>query len=320
MAESQFNRLIVCVLAHNEETVIADTVLSLGSLQIEPGGTLDTFVFTNGCSDRTNDIVAALAAIDSRVHLVALPEKGKVYAARASIAYFRTMHQQRPDFDRVFYVDADVTFPDSLTLIKMSRSLDRSVDLYLVSSFSLAETGQSNDNWFLSRFTAVREAVARNLQANIVRGRCYVIRFNALMQVDYPLDVLSDDLYLELRLNGHYIMDYSILTATKLKSTFKGEIRRDLFTLMANDKLRHPVGGTKVVAVDSKTARKEWSLSFPRPRQLLRYVLSNAGFTTFVIMALWFPIHQFNQFRAKRIIRESRKRKMNLLDYWSTQR
>lgn len=314
------NQYIVCILAHNEEAVIADTVESLLRQQIEPESSLTVYVFTNGCTDRTNDIVSSIAQCDARVQLVALPEKGKVYAIRESIAHFRRLHEQAPSFDRVFYVDADVTFPDETTLTKLSRALDVSPDLYLVSSYPLAETGFDGNGWYLSRLTRARQELQMHFRHNIVRGRCYVIRYDALIRVEYPPDTLSDDMYLEIRLNGHYLMDYSILTATKLKASLKKEIRRDLFTLIAREQLYDWYRRERISALDPETGRREWSLYFPHPKQLFWHLLRTVKVSSLLIMGMWLPIYRRNESHARRIFSESQQKQTDLLDYWSTQR
>lgn len=311
---------IVCILAHNEEAVIADTVQSLLLQQVEPEALLAIYVFTNGCTDKTNEIVADVAKRDARVCLVALPEKGKVYAIRESIAYFKRLHDQSPNFDRVFYIDADVTFPDQETLAKLSRALDASHDLYLVSSYPLAETGFDGNGWYLSRLAEARQELQQHFRYNIVRGRCYVIRYEALVRVDYPPETLSDDMYLELRLNGHYLMDYSILTATKLKGSLEKEIRRDLFTLIAREQLYDWHRKRQITELDPETRRREWSLFFPQPWKLLRHLLGRGALGALAVMAMWLPIYRFNERKARRIFRESQAKRTNLLDYWSTQR
>lgn len=311
---------VICVLAHNEERAIADTIRSITSQKLDSGAVLELFIVTNGCTDRTEEIVRGISEEDGRVHLVALPRKGKVYALRQSIAHFIRLHQQRPDFDRVFYVDADVTFLEPTTLRNLSCTLDYSPDLYLVSSYPLADATHLRSSWFLRWLSRVRQELQSNLQPNLVRGACYVIRYNALRRVSYPKDLLSDDMFLEVRLDGHFMMDYRNPTATKYKSSLRAEIQRDLFTLIAREQISTKCNCQQFTSLDPESAHSEWRFRFGKPREFAWYLLRNGKFLSLAVVAAWAPIYKFNEWRARQIFQDNQHSQPTLLDYWSTQR
>ena len=304
-------RFIVCILAHNEELTIRNTVESILLQRMTSDDTMSVYVFTNGCTDQTNEVVAEMAAADARIRLVALPEKGKVYAIRESIACFQGLSDT---FDRVFYLDADVALEDVDALRKLSATLDQSTDLYLVS----AATSGKQAPWFLRTFDKARFEVQSHHKANVVRGRCYVIRLETLGRVHYHPDILSDDMFLELRLNGHYTVDYSVVALTDIKTGIRKEIRRDLFTQIACHQVidRHHAG--KIQSLDPQTARKEWQFRRPTSKEIFTYFLVRARISSLIVIFVWSIIYRRNRKKAKRLYTERRKKE--LITYWETAR
>ena len=74
----------VIVAAHDEEAVIEGRLANLLALDYPPAE-LVIVVASDGSSDRTDEIVAALAADEPRIRLLALSRRGKVAAQNAAV-------------------------------------------------------------------------------------------------------------------------------------------------------------------------------------------------------------------------------------------
>ncbi len=75
----------VVVAAHNEETVIERRLENLLSLDYPPE-LVDIVVASDASTDRTNELVAAVAAREPRVRLLECPRGGKVAAQERAVA------------------------------------------------------------------------------------------------------------------------------------------------------------------------------------------------------------------------------------------
>ncbi len=84
----------IIIPAYNEETVIEDTLVSLGSGELED---FNIIVACNGCTDNTIDIIRRRF---SAVHCLETEEAGKILAIRCAEAL-------NPGFPRL-YLDADI--------------------------------------------------------------------------------------------------------------------------------------------------------------------------------------------------------------------
>ena len=93
----------VMVLAHNEERHIAACLDSI--LQGDTDAPLRVYVMANGCTDRTEGIVTAYAAKDSRVRLVSLRLGDKCNAWNVFI--HETVPKKCPGAELYFFMDGD---------------------------------------------------------------------------------------------------------------------------------------------------------------------------------------------------------------------
>jgi len=93
----------VMVLAHNEERHIAACLDSI--FASDPGCTFEVFVMANGCSDRTEQIVADYAARRPEVRLVSIALGDKCNAWNVFI--HETVPAHCPDRDVYFFMDGD---------------------------------------------------------------------------------------------------------------------------------------------------------------------------------------------------------------------
>ena len=99
----------VVVAAHNEEDVIAQRVENLVS-QRYPRERLEVVIASDGSTDATDEIVAAIAARDSRVRLLQCPRAGKVTAQNRAV--------RATGGEIVAFSDANARWaPDALALL-----------------------------------------------------------------------------------------------------------------------------------------------------------------------------------------------------------
>ena len=276
-------------------------------------------MFANGCSDRTEEIVQQFSERDPRIQLVSLTSKGKVAALKHSIEFLSQCKNDDSTIDRVVYVDADIEFTHPGTLWHLSERLDSCEDLYLVSAFPQLSVA-SETGWLLRRIFAAREFLQKSVQYNVVRGPCYIIDFDVLQRVEYPDAIVIEDMYLEVRLDGHTIMDFERPVLHHQRSTLKGEIDRDLFTLLARNQIYSVKRAGLISALDRETARPEFKPTWFSTRDSLMRYLRHFKLGSLFFAGIWFSIHRFNQYRARRITRKANLSGEDILSLWSTQR
>lgn len=99
----------VVVAAHDEETLIAQRVENLLGQQY-PADRLEVVVASDGSTDRTDEIVAALAERDPRVRLLRCPRAGKVATQNRAV--------RETNSEIVAFTDANARWePDALALL-----------------------------------------------------------------------------------------------------------------------------------------------------------------------------------------------------------
>ena len=247
---------IVNIIAHNEELVIAGTIDSL--LQQKGNSTYEIHVFANGCTDRTEEIVEEISHKHDNVFLHSVKRKGKVNAVRESVDFFREqIDSGKRRFDRLYYVDADIELPDRETFSKLSEHLNGNKDLYLVSAYPAPQSLYNNKKDFVSELFRIRAHLHNKFEVNMIRGACYVIRWEILKRINFPEGLMSDDMYLECCLQGHFLMDHSIQIITELKQSLGAEIKRDQFHQIACEQVYNWNRRGEIPRIDPETARPE---------------------------------------------------------------
>lgn len=93
----------VMILAHNEERHIEACLDSI--FQADPDAPLEAYVMANGCTDRTEDLVKAYSARNSRVHLVSIKLGDKCNAWNVFV--HETVPTLCPGNDIYFFMDGD---------------------------------------------------------------------------------------------------------------------------------------------------------------------------------------------------------------------
>ncbi len=309
-------------MAHNEEEAIEDAINAVLAQEVENGSIIEIHVFANACSDNTEDIVRKIAEANNIVKLHSIPKKGKVNALRECISYFKNKRflDSTESQHRLFFIDADITIPEKNVLSMLSKKLDSSQDLYLVSAFPVPESCYNQFTDFVSELFRVRHHLQYSFKKNLVRGACHVVRWPVLQRIVFPEGLISTDMFLECKLNGHFLMDHSIQVVIKLKRTLKLEIKRDLLHLIAREQVYNWRRKGLVPRLDPETALREGFLSHLDHKEYLRYLVKRRKIKSIMILGIWMFIYKYNVFRSRKIFLKSLKSNMNLLDYWSTRR
>ncbi len=316
------NFIPVAMLAHNEEDIIAQSLHSILQQRLPQNVSFKIYVFTNGCTDRTEEIVSEIAKYEPRVQLISVSTKGKVPALRHSVRYFQHLRRTTKDklIDRVIYVDADIEMTSRETFWHLSKKLDSNEELYLVSSFPIMSKAEE-PGWLVRSLFRAKEYLQLQFQNNVVRGACYIIDFGVLERLDYPDDIVSDDMFLEVRLNGHTLMDYEHPVLAQPKNTLKAEVQRDLFTVLARNQIYLLKREGKITSLDPETMHPELSLSWFSPGQCVTRLVRHCKFRSLALICCWNLVHRYNCHRAKKMAAKHQSLSgAELLGLWSTER
>jgi Glycosyl transferase family 2 len=157
----------VVVAAHDEEEVIARRVDNLLALDYPPDR-LAVVVASDGSTDGTNDVVAALAAEDARVRLARRPREGKTAAQDAAVAEVQS--------EVVAFSDANAAWaPDALR--KLVRSLADHEVGYVCGRLELEEPdGTSREPLYWRYELWVRESESALAGITAGNGAIYAVR------------------------------------------------------------------------------------------------------------------------------------------------
>ena len=309
-------------MTHNEEATIEETIRAVLSQEVGKGSTIEIHVFANGCTDNTEYIVGKIVQTNNNCKLHSIPEKGKVSAIRECIRYFKNNQV----FDSteaqaiLFFIDADIAFPRKDVLSRLREKLVYSPHIYVVSAFPVPETYYNQNTNFVSELSRIRCHLQYSFKENYLRGACYAVRWSVLKRIVFPRELLSDDMFLECKLNGHFQMDHDLKVICKLKKSLKLEIQRELFLLIAREQVYFWRRNGLIPRLHPETAVKDGFLSNIKPRQYLYFLSKNRQFSPTIISGIWMLIHKCIEVQAKKIFYKSLRNDVNLIDYWSTKR
>lgn len=165
----------VVVAAYNEETVIERRLENLLALDYPPE-LLDIVVASDASSDRTNELVAAIAAREPRVRLLDCPRGGKVAAQNRAVAGIGS--------EVVAFSDANCTWaPDALRRL-VAALADPSV-AYVCGQLRLETAAGGNQEGLYWRFEMrLRDAESRLGSVTGGNGSIYAVRRECYVDVD----------------------------------------------------------------------------------------------------------------------------------------
>ena len=180
-------RPVVCLLAYNEEARIAEVIERIVSGNRDSRPLIR--VYANGCTDRTHEIVEAIARDDPDVELVVLEKPSKPNA------WNRAFHDHQGEI--VIFADADV-LPEPGAVAKIVAAFERHPSAEIACC----------ESWPLLRGVAFEQIVTGLLQIplrqDFLIGHFYGIRrlafqrhFEALGSDGLPAGIAGDDAFLD---------------------------------------------------------------------------------------------------------------------------
>ena len=315
-------KYIINIMAHNEEDTIERAVKSVSAQKVGKGNTIEIHVFTNGCTDHTEDIVRDIATLHKNVKLHSISKKGKANALKECISYFSNERQLDclESKDRLFFMDADISIPEKNLLSMLSKKLDTSEHLYLVSALPVPDSLYNQRKTFVAELFRIRFYLQYTFKKNLVRGACHVLRWSVLQRLNLPEHLLSTDMFLECKLDGHFLMDRDLQVTIKLKPTLGLEIKRDLLHQIAREQVYYWRRKGLLPRLDRENALPECFLSPLDPKEYLWHLTKKRKIRSIIILSFWMIIFKYNQCRARRIFSRSLNERINLINYWSTKR
>ena len=165
----------VIVAAHNEEPVIERRLENLLALDY-PADLVDLVVASDASTDRTDALVEAVAARESRVRLLSCPRGGKVAAQDRAV-------REAPG-EVVVFSDANATWaPDALT--KLVRSFADPEVAYVCGRLVLTDAAGTNREGVYWRFeTWLRKQESELGSVTGGNGAIYAVRRSDYIEVD----------------------------------------------------------------------------------------------------------------------------------------
>lgn len=180
----------VVIPTYNEEETIERRIQNL--LEMDwPTDRLEVLVASDGSGDRTNEIVAGLAAADPRVRLLDLPRGGRCAAVNAGVA--------AASGEIVLLTDASTQFAPDVVGKLVAHFADQRVWVVVgtVNMLPFERTPLNFTEGLYWRFESrLREMEARAGLAFIGSGACIAVRRDRFPQLE---DDASDDLNLVLK-------------------------------------------------------------------------------------------------------------------------
>jgi len=165
----------VVVAAHDEEDVIERRLENLLALDYPPER-LELVVASDASTDRTDDLVTAVAAREPRVRLLRCPRGGKVAAQDLAV--------RASESDIVAFSDANATWaPDALR--KLVRTFADPAVAYVCGRLRLLRADGSNREGLYWRYElALRAAESRLGSVTGGNGSIYAVRREDYVEVD----------------------------------------------------------------------------------------------------------------------------------------
>jgi cellulose synthase/poly-beta-1,6-N-acetylglucosamine synthase-like glycosyltransferase len=163
------------VSAHDEEQVIARRLENLLELDY-PAERLEIVVASDGSTDRTDEIVEALGARDSRVRLLRCPREGKVAAQHRAV--------RETESEVIAFTDANTEWsPDALRALV--RNLADPEVGYVCGQLWLESPDGANQEGLYWRYEVwVREQESRASSITAGNGAIYAVRREAYVEDD----------------------------------------------------------------------------------------------------------------------------------------
>jgi len=315
------NTFLVAILAHNEEGVIYESINSVLSQCLRDKDKLKVIVVANGCTDETEKIVLEMAKRDQRVELLSIREAGKVNAVKQFIEYVKEKKDRLYfNCDRVFMMDADIKFIDNFTLTNLSDRLNEDDYLYAVGANCLPESLFNKNIDFVSILYRIQSNLQQIYTPNVLRGMLYCIKLSILERINFPENLLADDVYLECILDGHYLMDYGSKIVYKLHKSLRREIRRNLLHCIGVRQVYKLLAKGEFHRIDYNNRRDHLKPSYFNYKEILFYLLRRLRFFSLIILLIHYTYYRINIIKARKIVEIAYRDGTDLRKYWRTRK
>lgn len=179
-------KISVCVLAHNEERNISRTLSSI--LNTERSD-FNITVYSNGCTDRTNEVVQLMSESNSRIKNVEIKIPSKVNAWNTAF--------QNHDDDILIFCDGDVV-PEKNAVDQLVKDLTNSPNRVLVSTRLFPITADASLDRKLVGFMQLP------LKHEFLSGGMYAFKRSAMLErlklrnlEGIPSGITGEDYFLE---------------------------------------------------------------------------------------------------------------------------
>lgn len=213
----------VVIPAHNEEAVIGEKLTNLLSLDY-PHDRLQIIVVTNGCTDRTEEVVRGFA--DRGVEQLVLPRGGKPQALNEGV--------RRARGEVVVLGDARQRLNQDALRVAASFFADPQVGA--VTGDLVLETKQGPGvYWAYERLIRIAEA---RVDSVVGASGCFIAVRRHLYR-ELPEDILLDDVYLPMQivLAGYRVLHQPEIQVFDREVSVAGEFSRKARTLAGNFQL-----------------------------------------------------------------------------------
>ena len=216
-AEDATPSATVIVAAHNEESVIERRLENLLSLDY-PADKLEIVVTSDASSDRTDELVDAVAAREPRVRLIRCERGGKVAAQDRAV--------RETAGDVVAFSDANATWaPD--TLAKLVRSFADPEVAYVCGRLVLTDAAGSNREgvyWRFETWLRAQESALGSVTGG--NGSVYAVRRSDYVEVDPRFGHDLSLPYLMVQHGRRAVYDPEALAFEKPTAEIETEYRR----------------------------------------------------------------------------------------------
>ena len=307
------------ILAHNEEQSICECINSVLAQNLIHGEEITVTVIANGCTDRTEERVTTVADRDKRVRIFAIKEGGKVNALRTFINSDCYKNEQCHE-TVAFFMDADVTLNEPDTLQRMARQIIADDNLYAVSACCIPESVYNNKLDFVSCLFRAQAKMHEKLKPNILRGMLYCIRTDVLNRVTFPPNLLSDDVCLEICLDGHFKTDYQSKITYTLHHGIKREIRRNFMHCLGVLQAYMYLREEKIARIDAHSSIGAYKARTLSKQDILLTLLNTKDVKSFLFLFFHNIYYKYNGIKARRLLDKFGTDGMDYRCYWKTRK
>jgi len=308
----------VSILAHNEASNLCPCLSSLLSQSLDTDDGIEIVVIANGCTDNTEDIVRAFHRQDSRVSLFSIKDAGKVNALKMYLSSQEHALSSQDHGGVVYFMDADVTLQRSRTLVQLRHHLISDSALYAVSASSIPESVYNKNIDFVSCLFRAQSKISNHLKPNVMRGAFYCIKTAIIKRLAFPANLISDDIYFEICLDGHFATDYDYPIVYRLHKGIKREIRRNLLHCLGVLQAYLYLKQNAFSRLDPDSAKQRYRAQYIDNADATRYLFKNLDLKSLCFMAIYALYYKHNIKKARRLLAMHGTNGIDYHNFWKT--